>query len=226
MNWVDYVLLAILALSAWGGLVQGFSRSALGVVAVGVGLFVAFKYYRPVGTYLDEQFDLGARLESFILGRAADGEPVAAPGVVPAKEPFPESAAGLDGFTGLLDQFLAGQVDGLGQAVTGVVAPAALSVVSFLIVFILTAWLGGRLLARIPHLPILGPVDRAGGFVFGLARGFFYGLIVLALVRVLSFSSALFGADTMATGLEGSQLAPAYFAFLRYIWALVLPFSG
>jgi uncharacterized membrane protein required for colicin V production len=222
LNWVDYVLLAILALSAWGGLVQGFSRSALGVVVVGLGLFVAFKYYRLVGEYLDRRFDLGARLENFISARLGGGEPAAVSG----DESIPKISGDLDSFTGLLDQFLAGQLDGLGQAVTGALAPAALNAVSFLAVFILTAWLGNRLLSWVPHLPILGPIDRAGGFIFGLARGFVYGLLALMVIKFLDFSGDIFGSDLVSAGLDGSQLATAYFGFLHYVWALVTPFSG
>lgn len=220
MSWVDYALLAILALSAWGGLVQGFFRSALGVVVVGLGMFAAFKYYRPVGDYLDRRYDLGAGLENLISGWLGGAGPAVAPDVLPGT-----AARDFEGFSGLLDQFLAGQLDGLGQAVTWALAPAALSVVSFLAVFILAAWLGGLVLSRIPRLPLLGPIDRAGGFVFGLARGFVYGLIALMAVKFLSFSGAVFGGNTLAAGLDGSQLAPAYFSFLHYLWALFTPFS-
>ncbi|MBE0466707.1 MAG: CvpA family protein [Candidatus Desulforudis sp.] len=222
MTWVDYLLLVVLALSAWSGLAQGFFRSALGVVVVGLGMFAAFKYFRPVGEYLDRGFDLGTKLETLISGWLGHGEQVDAP----VGDPVPETAIDLEGFSGLLDQFLAGQLDGLGQAVTGALAPAALSVLSFLIVFILTVRLGGCLLSRVPYLPFLGPVDRAGGFVFGLARGFVYGLIVLVAVKFMSFSGVVFGSDLFTTGLDGSQLASAYFAFLHYIWALIMPLSG
>jgi uncharacterized membrane protein required for colicin V production len=230
MTWVDYLLMGILALSAWGGLARGFTRSALGLVVVGLGMFVAFKYFRPVGDYLDREFGLGGRLEGLIAGRVGGGESVVAPdsgGPVSETPGNLESLEGFSGlpsdFSGLLDQFLAGQLDGLGQAMTGALAPAALSAVSFLGLFILTVWLGGWLLSRVSHLPLLGPIDRAGGFVFGLARGFVYGLIILIVVRFLSFAGDIFGSEFLTAGLDGSQLAAVYFSFLHYIWALFVP---
>lgn len=220
MNWLDIALLVFLAFSAWRGFVRGFARSALGVVVFVLGLFAAFKYYRPTGEYLDRQYGLGVRLEEIVAGLVAGKE---TPAAVPAEHPVAELPQDLDGVTGLVDQFLAGQLEGMGrEVITSTVAPSALDAVAFVGLFLVTAWIGGFILSRVPHLPLLGPIDRAGGFCFGLARGFVCGLVALVALKILSFPNALLGPGFLSEGLDGSQLAGAYFAFLHYMWAFFI----
>jgi membrane protein required for colicin V production len=45
MNWLDYVLLAIILVTAIVGIVKGFVRQAIGLVAVVAGLILAVVYY-------------------------------------------------------------------------------------------------------------------------------------------------------------------------------------
>lgn len=222
MNWLDGGLVILLAFSAWRGFVRGFARSALGVVVFVLGLFVAFKYYRPVAEYLDRRFGLGAGLEETVAGLVAGKE---VPAAAPAGQPVPVPQD-LDGVTGLVDQFLAGQLEGMGrEVIASTVAPSALDAVAFVGLFFAAAWLGGVILSRVPHLPLLGPIDRAGGFCFGLARGFVCGLVALVVLKIFSLPSAFLGPTFVSDGLDGSQLAAAYFAFLHYIWAFFIPMS-
>lgn len=222
MNWLDIVLLAVLAFSAWRGLAQGFSRSALGLVVVGLALYVALNYHRPVSGYLDREFGLGIKLEGIIAGLLRRRPEV--PQSVPGYEPVTDLSPAPDVFPGLLDQFLAGQLEGLAmQVVQLAVVPFALSAAAFLTVFVLTVAVGRRLLSSMSHLPILGPIDRAGGFCFGLARGFVYGLMVAVMVKIMSFSSVFKEAELLTATLNGSQFATAYFGFMQYLLALFLP---
>jgi membrane protein required for colicin V production len=46
MNWLDYLLLAIIVVTAVVGIVKGFVRQAVGLVAVIAGLVLAVVYYR------------------------------------------------------------------------------------------------------------------------------------------------------------------------------------
>jgi len=48
MNWLDWVLLAIIILTAVVGLVRGFVRQAIGLVAVVCGLVLAVVYYEQL----------------------------------------------------------------------------------------------------------------------------------------------------------------------------------
>jgi membrane protein required for colicin V production len=48
MNWLDWVLLAIIILTAVVGLVRGFVRQAIGLVAVVFGLVLAVVYYEQM----------------------------------------------------------------------------------------------------------------------------------------------------------------------------------
>jgi membrane protein required for colicin V production len=46
VNWLDYVLLAIIVLTAVVGIIKGFVRQVIGLVAVIAGLVLAVVYYR------------------------------------------------------------------------------------------------------------------------------------------------------------------------------------
>ena len=67
------------------------------------------------------------------------------------------------------------------------ISPEWMSVISFIVVFIVLAiiinWLGG-LLARLIESLNLGFIDKIGGFVFGVAKGF---LLIGVLILILDF---------------------------------------
>jgi membrane protein required for colicin V production len=52
VNWLDIVLLIILALSFLAGLAKGLARAVIGLVAVIAGLLTGFWFYRQAGSYI------------------------------------------------------------------------------------------------------------------------------------------------------------------------------
>jgi membrane protein required for colicin V production len=49
MNWLDYVLLAIIVVTAVVGIFKGFAKQAIGLAAVIAGLILAVVYYEQAG---------------------------------------------------------------------------------------------------------------------------------------------------------------------------------
>jgi len=221
MNWLDFVLLGILALSAFNGFVRGFLRSVTGLVSVALGFVVALKLFRPVSDYLDFELGFGDRLAQFLMeqwgvpaGTVATGSMEAWPAVLSKSSVLPDFLGVLGGDPGM----------NLGTETTvRALASSALDVVSFLAVFILVIIITSLMLSTVSMVPLLAPLDKAGGFCFGLLRGFLFGLVVVAVVRFLETTGIFFGSNFLSAAVNSGVLAPSYAAFLNYLWSLILP---
>ena len=52
MNWLDIVIIVVLALSVLSGLVRGFIRTVLGLAGLILGIYLAGRYYVAFGNWL------------------------------------------------------------------------------------------------------------------------------------------------------------------------------
>jgi membrane protein required for colicin V production len=52
VNWLDVVLLIVLAFSFLAGMIKGLARAVIGLVAVIAGLLFGFWFYRQAGSYV------------------------------------------------------------------------------------------------------------------------------------------------------------------------------
>ncbi len=52
MNWLDIILIVVLALSILGGLTRGLIRTALSLAGLILGIFLAGRYYAAFGNWL------------------------------------------------------------------------------------------------------------------------------------------------------------------------------
>lgn len=222
MNWVDYLLIAILVLGAWSGLMRGLVRSVLGLVALGLGFVAAMRYYVPVAQFLNERFGLVTVLSDFYAERFAAPASTALPATPGGGEgwTFPDS---INGLVSSFDLFLAGQGPAASLGFPDTLAAATVNTAAFLIILFATALAAGSVLSIVPRLPLLMPLDRAGGFCFGLFKGFVFGALAVGALKLLSLSSLFMGPNAISNGLEQSQVVPAYMGFLDYVWRLVMP---
>lgn len=193
LNWLDYVFLGVIVLSALNGFGRGLVRSVTGVAGLGLGILVALRYYRSLGDWLDVSLGWGPPLAGFLERRF--GSPGAAP--LEASGAFfnlppGEPATSLELAGGLLD-VLAFLV-----LVAGVAVAVRLAVRVFLT-------LGG---------PVLTPLDRVAGLAFGTVRGVLIVLVLLVGLRFFALSSVLWGPNFLGQALEGSELARALGALL------------
>lgn len=51
MNWLDIVLIIILAASVIAGIIRGFIRQLIGIIAVVAGIVIASRYFRQAGVF-------------------------------------------------------------------------------------------------------------------------------------------------------------------------------
>ncbi len=219
MNWLDAVLLIILGLSAFSGFWRGLMRSMAGLAALVFSFAAAYYYYHPVGEYLERSFGLGSWLTRYFserLGGPPPHEPVTA-----VLMNVGDGANPLD----LLLQFMffQGGQNFLNQAFASVLASAALNAIAFLLVFTAVNLVIGAVANTVPGVPLLAPLDRAGGFFFGLLRGFLVGMALVAVLQLLDAAGGAAAPTPFSAGLAGSLLAPSYLAAFNYLLALMLP---
>ncbi|MBO8127851.1 MAG: CvpA family protein [Peptococcaceae bacterium] len=227
MNWLDIVLLGILALSAFNGFMNGFFRSVTGLFSVGLGFTLALKIFRPVSDYFDYDLGWGDRLAEFLMTKLG-----APQGTVAGQSTSTELAAvnttgaqpaGFPGVPDMLAALVKGQMTFWSDTTVRSLASSVLDVLSFLAIFILVAAITSAVFGTVPKLPLLAPLDKAGGFCFGLLRGFLYGLVIVAVVRFLGTTGIFFGPNFFSDALSNAVLAPSYVSFLNYLWSLIVP---
>ncbi len=70
MTWVDWVILAFLALGAWEGMRRGLLVGGLTIVSYVVAWVVAVRLSVPFGTFLDRRLGLVSRFQAATVGAA------------------------------------------------------------------------------------------------------------------------------------------------------------
>jgi len=67
MNWLDIVIIVVLALSVLNGLVQGFVRTVLGLAGLILGIYLAGRYYFALGNWLPITNTSVANIVAFVI---------------------------------------------------------------------------------------------------------------------------------------------------------------
>jgi uncharacterized membrane protein required for colicin V production len=158
VNWVDWVILVILALSAWKGYRAGLLTSLAGLFAWVAGFLAASRYYYPLSTYLADKWNLVTVIQQFIERHLPF---LSGPGV---------RTAGLVAAPALPSSF---------ALATGAVQAIAFVLILLAVEVIIQAL--ARSLASLIAVTPLVVADRLGGLVFGVLWG---GVWVLVLTVV------------------------------------------
>ncbi len=66
MNWLDIVIVLLLALAVWQGWRQGVVTQILGLAALALGIFLAWRYGGAIGSWLGME-DVVARVAGFAI---------------------------------------------------------------------------------------------------------------------------------------------------------------
>jgi len=162
MNWLDWLIVAILAWSACQGLRRGLFISVAKTVGLLAGLAAAYFYHRPLADYLSARW----HLEELMF-------PLTGPLLK-----FWQPAADV------VSPFAAGKQLS-GDYLTRLVAGTILEALTFLALLAATVWLvnaAGLILTNFAGFSLFGPLNRLGGLLFGFLKGLLFVLIILALL--------------------------------------------
>lgn len=198
MNWLDWIIVAILVLSALRGLRSGLLKSVSGLAGVLIGLFVAFAYHRAFASYLSTQWNAQEKIQPLVENFLKNWLPTyntlpktLSPGKLTSAVPSASS-----------------QLNHIGDNITGMFASGVLEVFSFLVLLLATVWaasLVGSILTRVADISFLGLPNHLGGFLFGAARGIIIVMIILALMSPFQRAYVLPGDKP---GSPGTPLPP------------------
>ena len=183
MNWLDYVLIIIVALGAVRGFSRGLVRSLFALGGTFLGVYAGFRWSGQAAVYADEQWGIADRWAVSLSQHLPN--PAAAFNIIPSKY----QAQVLQHMQGLM------QVDGLfdfGDLYLGL-AFLAVEVIAFLVLFALVS-VGVALLGYgLEKIFCWGPVaglNRLAGAAFGALLSAFILMIIFGLIAPFIFAAA------------------------------------
>lgn len=203
MNWLDWLILAVVVVFAVGGLRAGLVASVAKLAGTLIGIAVAYSYYRSFAEYMSSQW----HMEEKILPLAKSLFKLWSPsGKLPQEALTPP--AGI---------MAVSQLDPLGDYLLKTFTFGILEVLSFIILLLVTSWavkVVGRLLTKIADFSFLGPLNHTGGLLFGLAEGLIIVMIIITLMSPFQKTELRQGVPGAAapkmTAFQGSMLLPYF----------------
>ena len=203
-NIIDMLILAILALSLVSGMYKGFIASGLTAVGCAAAFFGSMQLYPQLANTIQSNSSLMSTLLYYVDASAMFPSPAIADlsiAQVVADSGNTLLNSALDGLNlpSAIERVFASNVTGqvfaglenvttlgdyLGQTVLG----AAINVLSFLVVFAvayIVVLLLVNLLNNLFRFPLLRHLDWLLGGVFGLARGYFVLMLLLAVLPMV-----------------------------------------
>lgn len=233
MQWIDFVILALLATTIYCGWRKGFIVTAIELFKWIASLVMARIFYQPFTHYvLKNIFDPTERISKHVRNYLYDFfnyDPMV--GQTMTLEQSHDALASLS----LPEQFITSVKETIGQEmihqtidfvdvltsrITEMVVLGigfVLLLVMFLIGFGILQWMG----SLISKLPVFKELNQGGGLIMGAILGV---IVVYALMAVLSFFPTFKWTENMIQTIENSQIAIYFYKYniLKYALKSVL----
>lgn len=206
MNWLDWLIVAVLGFSAFQGFRCGFVSSVAKLAGLLVGFGVGITYNHDLAAYLNKQWGIEDKimpvtekfLRFFFPAKEAAGPVYSAGGTV---SPGGLVAAQLSPYNMLYPY---------GESLGSSFAATVLNAICFLALIVATVWIvnfAGHLLTRIAKASPLGPLNHIGGLIFGGVKGIIVVMILLALMSPFQRTELLPGNSSGASPGQGGAFA-------------------
>lgn len=206
MNWLDYVIIAILLLGTFSGIRKGFIKSVSNIVCIIVSIFVAKNYYKTVSVFLIQNTSIEEKIGKFLVDKNFAKNLLPMPGQESAVFSVSRS------FASDMNSFLS------------VLIINAISVITiYLAVRFVLALLEGYL-GTLAEVPGLREVNGLGGGIVGLVKSVI--ILMLIFTFITPVSAVKFFAP-LGTGIESSVIAKYFYSYnfiLGWIWSAALDF--
>lgn len=172
MNYlIDLILIAIIALFTFIGYKKGLIKVAFGLVSFILAIIISVILYKPVSSFIIKYTPLDDYIENTVAERLTSSETT--------KEET--------------ENIVSNYYNNIKNASTSVIATGisktVINISSMLIVFIISKIILlffkfiGDIIAK---LPLIKQFNSAGGFIYGLLKGFVIIYIILAIIAVLA----------------------------------------
>ncbi len=190
MNWLDWLIVAVLGFSAFQGFRSGLVSSVAKLAGLLVGFGVGITYNRDLAAYLNKQWGVEDKitpvaekvLRFFFPAKEAAGSVYNAGGTV---SPVSQAAAQPSPYSMLYPY---------GESLVSSFTATILNAICFLALVVITVWIvnfAGHLLTRLAKASPLGALNHIGGLIFGGVKGIIIVMILLALMSPFQRSELL-----------------------------------
>ncbi len=204
MNWIDYAIIAILALGAVTGLRKGLISSLSSIVCLLVSIMVAKTYYREVTVFLVENTPLEEKIRGFLVDKALVKNLILAP--TGESTVFSITSS----FTSDLNSFVT------------VLIINAISIITIFLIARIILGIAEGLLVGIVNVPGLREVNSIGGAIVGTAKNILVLMLIFTIITPVSAMKPLSG---ITGAIEASSLAKYFHTYnfiLGWIWSAAL----
>lgn len=217
MNWIDYAVIAMIAIFAIVGLKKGFVMSVFKVSSFFISIYVSMKLYPLLAGILEKTPIYAGIKDAIIKNLLLRGQEASTSSTVPVS-----GTAGIKSIMGPLPlpdffvKIIAGKIpasselfniNGVVNAIGDELTKMIIAVISLIVLFIvlkIILSLVSVILKGISRLPLFRQIDKLGGFVLGSIQGFLAIYIVCA-VLVLFNANPQF--ETIFKNLDSSLFA-------------------
>lgn len=172
MNYlIDLILIAIIALFTFIGYKKGLIKVAFGLVSFILAIVISIVLYKPMSTFIINYTPLDNYIESVVSER------------LDSPETTDEETENI------VSNYYKNIKNASTSVISNGISKTIINIACILIVFIAVKIIllffkfAGDLIAK---LPLIKPINNAGGFIYGLLKGFIIVYILLAIIAILS----------------------------------------
>jgi len=172
MNYlIDLILVALIAISNFIGYKKGLIKVAFGLVSFVLAIIISVILYKPVSNFIINNTPLDEKIESVI------------------SEKFTSSETSDEEINNIVANYFSNVKDATAPIVVDTISKTIINISCMIIVFVVSKIILaffkfiGDLIAKIP---LIKQVNSAGGFLYGLLKGFIIVYILLALISIIS----------------------------------------
>ena len=204
MNWIDYIIIAIIVLGMFIGVRKGFIMAVSNIVCLVASVFIAKEFYKPVAELLIKNTKIEDSFSKFLVENNLIRN---LPSQVLENGSFfgiKNTAAGdINNFITILI------INALAMIIIFVAARFSLSIIE-------------AMLSGFFKLPGLKEINIFGGAVIGLASSVLILMVIFAFVIPMS---SFKGMETLTQGIKTSVLANYFYSYnyiLGWLWNTAL----
>lgn len=206
MNWIDYAIIAILALGAFSGFRKGLLKSVSNIICLVASVFIAKTYYKLVAEFLVANTAIEDKITKYLSEKDFVEKMLLSPaGDSPVFSLSKNFSSDLNSFMTVL----------------------IINAISVLLIFLaarLVLGIAENLLVGVVSIPGIREVNSLGGAIVGLAKNI---ILIMLAFTVITPVSALKPLAFVAEGMQSSILAEyfnTYNFILGWIWTAALDF--
>lgn len=206
MNWIDYGIIAIIALGVITGFRKGLLKSISSIVCLLASIIVAKTYYKTITLFLVENTSLEEKITGFLTEKAFVKNILLSPSGERAVFSVSNS------FNSDINTFAT------------VLIINAISILALFLAVRFILGIAEHFLVGVVEVPGLKEVNSVGGALIGAAKNI---IIIMLIFTIITPVSAIKSLSGIANGIEASTLAKYFYSYnfiLGWIWSAALDF--